>query len=355
MAPRVKLSVGQSGKDVAKEARHKKKPDISLATNRAIAKLLRELAANASNVGQDQYRSMAYRRAATTLSNHPTPIASGEEARKLYGIGKSIGAKIDEYLQSGKIQAVEKIRASKNNRAINELASVLGIGPKKAKKFAERGINTLDDLKKHKEELTNAQKIGLKYFNDFKQKVPRGEIAKLEKRIKKALKSLDKKYTMTICGSYRRGASESGDVDILITHEDHLSSGRKKKRADSKQCGDYLLAIVDTLKEEKIITDTISLGKTRFSGVCVAGKEKMHHRIDLRLLYGEQYHCGVLYFTGSDNFNRSMRQHAKDQGFKLSEYSLTRSSDGSAVEIDSERAIFRTIGLAYLQPSARNI
>jgi len=42
--------------------------------------------------------------------------------------------------------------------------------------------------------LTDAQKIGLKYFNDFKKDVPRAEISKLEKRVKSVLKKLDKKY-----------------------------------------------------------------------------------------------------------------------------------------------------------------
>ena len=42
----------------------------------------------------------------------------------------------------------------------------------------------------------------------------------------------------------------------------------------------------------------------------------------LRLIPCDQYHCGILYFTGSDEFNRQMRQKALDKGFTLNEYTI---------------------------------
>ena len=42
----------------------------------------------------------------------------------------------------------------------------------------------------------------------------------------------------------------------------------------------------------------------------------------LRLIPCDQYHCGILYFTGSDEFNRQMRQKALDKGFILNEYTI---------------------------------
>ena len=40
------------------------------------------------------------------------------------------------------------------------------------------------------------------------------------------------------------------------------------------------------------------------------------------LIPEDQYYCGILYFTGSDEFNRQMRQHALEKGFTLNEYSI---------------------------------
>jgi len=165
-------------------------------------------------------------------------------------------------------------------------------------------------------------------------------------------------YWMTVCGSFRRGAPYSGDVDILLTHEDHRSSAFGKKGTDARQKDNYLKEVVDALKEEDIITDTISLGKTRFSGVCLAGNKSekgVHRRLDLRLLFNEQYYCGVLYFTGSDGFNRSMRKQARDKGYKLSEYSLKKTTGSEeTVPISSERDVFEAIDFPYKKPSDRN-
>lgn len=42
----------------------------------------------------------------------------------------------------------------------------------------------------------------------------------------------------------------------------------------------------------------------------------------LRLIPKDQYYCGVLYFTGSDIFNKNMRTHALEKGFTINEYTI---------------------------------
>lgn len=48
----------------------------------------------------------------------------------------------------------------------------------------------------------------------------------------------------------------------------------------------------------------------------------MVRRLDIRLTPYDQYWCSILYFTGSDMFNKEMRTHALQKGFTLNEYSL---------------------------------
>lgn len=43
------------------------------------------------------------------MAKHPTKITSGEEARKLPGIGAKIAKKIDEYLATGKLRKLEEV------------------------------------------------------------------------------------------------------------------------------------------------------------------------------------------------------------------------------------------------------
>lgn len=51
----------------------------------------------------------AYRKAASALSKYGTRIKSGEEARKLDGIGDKISKKIDEFLKTGKLRKLDNV------------------------------------------------------------------------------------------------------------------------------------------------------------------------------------------------------------------------------------------------------
>ena len=61
-----------------------------------------------------------------------------------------------------------------------------------------------------------------------------------------------------------------------------------------------------------------------------------------RLIPHDQYYCALLYFTGSDNFNRQMRGHALDKGFTLNEYRLCPmgSQGGATLNVDRFAPIF---------------
>ena len=152
----------------------------------------------------------------------PERLQSGEEAQKLDGVGKQIAKKIDEFISTGKLQKIEKIRNDDSSTSINELTRVAGIGPAKARELFDAGITSVEELKKNQDSLTPYQKIGLKHFEDFELRIPRDEIGEIEIKAKKAIQSLDENYQVTICGSYRRGLPTSGDADILLTHAGQL-------------------------------------------------------------------------------------------------------------------------------------
>lgn len=60
-------------------------------------------------------------------------------------------------------------------RTVNLFGEIWGVGPATALKLYEKGHRNLDDLK-HDDSLTAAQKIGLKYFDDIKTRIPRHEV-----------------------------------------------------------------------------------------------------------------------------------------------------------------------------------
>uniref|UniRef100_A0A671YIW9 DNA polymerase n=1 Tax=Sparus aurata TaxID=8175 RepID=A0A671YIW9_SPAAU len=310
----------------------RKAPQESL--NEGITDFLVELANYEKNVNRAIHKYNAYRKAASTISKYPTKIRNGEEAKKLDGVGAKIAEKIDEFLQTGKLRKLEKVS--------------LG--------FFEEGVKTLEDLKKIEHKLNHHQQIGLKYFEEFEKRIPRAEMEKMETLILGELKEIDTEYIGTICGSYRRGAASSGDIDILLTHPDYTSETEKQPR--------LLHAVVEHLESIGFVTDTLSKGDTKFMGVCQLQQsdedeeEYLHRRIDIRLIPKDQYYCGVLYFTGSDIFNKNMRTHALEKGFTLNEYTIrplgVTGVAGEPLLVDSERDIFEYIHYKYREPKERS-
>ncbi|KAK3540094.1 hypothetical protein QTP70_025665 [Hemibagrus guttatus] len=325
--------------------------------NEGITDFLIELANYEKNVNRAIHKYNAYRKAASVIAKYPHKIKSGTEAKKLDGVGAKIAEKIDEYLTTGKLRKLEKIRNDDTSSSINFLTRVTGIGPAAARKFYDEGVKTLDDLKKIEHKLNHHQQIGLKYFEEFEKRIPRSEMEKMEALILQELEQLDPEYIGTICGSYRRGAESSGDIDILLTHPDFTSQSHKQPR--------LLHAVVEHLESIGFITDTLSKGDTKFMGVCQLQrgadentKDYDHRRIDIRLIPKDQYYCGVLYFTGSDIFNKNMRTHALEKGFTLNEYTIrplgVTGVPGEPLLVDSEKDIFDYIHMKYREAKERS-
>uniref|UniRef100_A0AAY5EUV5 DNA polymerase n=1 Tax=Electrophorus electricus TaxID=8005 RepID=A0AAY5EUV5_ELEEL len=311
--------------------------------NEGITDFLIELANYERNVNRAIHKYNAYRKAASVIAKYPNKIKSGTEAKKLDGVGAKIAEKIDEFLTTGKLRKLEKIRNDDTSSSINFLTRVTGIGPAAARKFYDEGVKTLEGMR-------------VKYFEEFEKRIPRSEMQKMEALILQELEELDPEYIGTICGSYRRGAESSGDIDILLTHPDFTSLSEKQPR--------LLHSVVEHLESVGFVTDTLSKGDTKFMGVCQLQKGEEdekdfdHRRIDIRLIPKDQYYCGVLYFTGSDIFNKNMRTHALEKGFTLNEYTIrplgVTGMAGEPLLVDSEKDIFDYIHMKYREPKDRS-
>ncbi|XP_015278497.1 PREDICTED: DNA polymerase beta [Gekko japonicus] len=323
--------------------------------NEGITDFLTELANYERNVNRAIHKYNAYRKAASVISKYPSKIKSGAEAKKLDGVGAKIAEKIDEFLSTGKLRKLEKIRQDDTSSSINFLTRVSGIGPAAARKFVDEGIKTLEDLKKNEHKLNHHQRIGLKYFEDFEKRIPREEMLEMQEIVLNEVKKVDSRYIATVCGSFRRGAESSGDMDILLTHPDYTSESSKQPK--------LLHQVVAQLENINFITDTLSKGDTKFMGVGrLPNKDEEadspFRRIDIRLIPKDQYYCGVLYFTGSDIFNKNMRTHALEMGFTLNEYTIrplgVTGVAGEPLPVDSEKDIFDYIQWKYREPKDRS-
>jgi DNA polymerase/3'-5' exonuclease PolX len=296
----------------------------------------------------DNGRAIAYSKAVAGLRSVNREITNISHVKNIRGIGPKIIAKVKEYLDTGKIQAVEsakreiqkEVKLNKKDGTLLEFQTIWGIGPKKAESLYDAGIHSISDLKKHKELLTSQQIIGLKYREELLQKVPRNMITSLYVMMMYCInKKYGKKtYDMVIAGSYRRGVKESGDIDCLITSK-HFT----------------LKDVVSLLEKEGIITDVLSMRNEKFMGIVHCPGSLGHHiRLDIEFVEESEFGSALLYFTGSKGTNMYMRSEAKRKGLLLNEHGLFDSKTGRKVlDYPTEEDIFERIGIPYIPPERR--
>jgi DNA polymerase beta len=304
----------------------------------------------------------------SAVKSYPTKITLNnyKELGNVQGIGKGSIERIKDILTNGKLAELGEFKDTKNEKknAIEELEDVVGIGRAHAIELYDKGIMSVKQLKKEIKnktiEVNDKIKLGIKYHGVYKVDIPRKEIDnyykllnKLIKRVNRTLELVEnKKYIFEICGSYRRGKTVSGDIDILIskkgtklgkTKDDkHLERFVKKLKQQLKY-NDGKPLLLDDMTDKNI--------KTKYMGFSKL-KDYPVRRIDIRFIPYSSYYYALLYFTGSGDLNKKMRQIAKKKGLKLSEYGLS-DKDGNILKAKSERDIFNHLGIEYLPPKLR--
>ena len=203
--------------------------------------------------------------------------------------------------------------------------------------------------------LTSQQLMGLKYFHDMSQKIPREEVQKIEIILKKVAQRLNPDIVVTLCGSYRRGRPRSGDIDCLITHP-----GIKTKEDLENSETNILAKFVKVLTDVKFIIDHLTdFGKSKYMGFCIINqqgkKNNIARRIDIKFIPYNCFGASILYFTGSKNYNTIMRGYARNKGYSLSEYGLVRLKDNVLIPCPDELDAFTILGYPYKKPEDRDI
>ena len=260
----------------------------------------------------------------------------------------SILTKIDIIIKSGgQLEEVKQIIEDPKTRIINVLTKVPHIGDVKAAKLYDMGIKSIEDLKnvdKKEEILTSQQMVGLKYFEDLSQRIPRKEMKLWEQMVTRITKKLSKKTNDTLiselAGSFRRKKSSSGDIDILLTSNNHI---------------EFYTNFVNELLKENIIVDIFSKGDTQIMAVAklkVKGSDVFRH-IDIFGYSQNIYPFALLHATGSDEHNKTMRTISLEQGYSLSQYGLKHNGVIQELNIKTEKDIFDFLKMEYTEPHKR--
>jgi DNA polymerase/3'-5' exonuclease PolX len=288
-------------------------------------------------INNNYFKARAYTSVLAQLYAYKEPIRNYEDFELNIKAGDKIKAKVDELIKTGIIKyEEEKIRKDADYYFQQELRKIYGVGDAKIKDLLKAGIKSIDDLKKNQHLLNEKQKIGLLYYLDLDKKIPLDEYILHKKILEKDFKEAGLTYEFV--GSFRRGSSLMGDIDILIMQNDKFD----------------LVSYVNKLKARGYIKEILVNGKIKFSGI-IKLKDYPARQVDILISSPEKYYYSLLYFTGSAEFNVGLRNYIKNK------YDISLSEHGFKENIikipmmKSEKDIFSFFNIKYVEPEKRKV
>lgn len=307
-----------------------------------IIRTLEKIALYMELKGENPFKVSAFRKAAQALELDQRSLDEIDDVTKLKGIGKGTGDVILELIDAGKSTVLEELQAEVPKGLI-PLMKLQGMGGKKiAKLYKELGIDSAEALRTACEthEIQKLPGFGpkseekiLKELIDFDSKPGRHPIWKTEEAvqtIEDILSAIKEVSEFSVAGSFRRTKETSKDLDFIVA------------TAEPAIVKDQLLAALP-------IAETIASGDTKVS-VTVEFQDLID--IDFRLVAPEEFITALHHFTGSKDHNVRMRQLAKSQNKKISEYGVEQ-EDGTVATFTSEEDFYAHFGLPYIPPSIR--
>ena len=201
-----------------------------------------------------------------------------------------------------------------------------------------------------------ASLISIKHFHNMSLKIPREEIDKANTILQKIGKHMNKDIKVVLCGSYRRGRDKSGDIDCLILHPD-IKTQDDLDNSNANILANFVKLLIDT----NFIVDQLSMGIKKFMGFCIVPKAKsskevpVSRRIDIRFVPYNSFGSALIYFTGSKNFNTTIRTIALNKGYSLSEFGFKSKKDNSLITFATEEEVFKFLDYPYKTPKERDI
>ncbi|MGW6914614.1 DNA polymerase/3'-5' exonuclease PolX [Kitasatospora sp. NPDC054939] len=311
--------------------------------NDQVQELLQEYADLISITGGDAFRARAYEKAARAVGGYPEDIA-GLDAKGLQqipGVGKSTAEKVEAYLRSGRMEALEALRA-KIPSGVREVMAIPSVGPKRALLLhRDLGVSSVDELAaairadRLREVPGFGERSGDKILHGIellRQSGGRTLVDTATEQAEQIVAALSAVPGCTRCayaGSLRRMRETVGDIDVLATAEDSAP----------------LMAALTALP---YVAEVIASGPTKTSVRTAKGLQ-----VDLRVVPEEDWGAALLYFTGSKAHNIKLRTMAVRAGLKLSEYGLFDAASGAKVVSATEDEVYAALGMPWIAPPLR--
>jgi DNA polymerase (family 10) len=316
-------------------------------TNREIADVFYAIADTMEVLGEDVFRTRAYRRAGDAIVDLAAPLAALRERGDLDaipGVGKAIADMIGELLDTGQLRFYEKLRA-KVPAGVLEMLHVPNVGPRTAGRlYSELGIASLADLKAAAEagKLNDVKGFGTKTVAAILQGIAAAESRDRRTLLIDALRAAESLIDAlrdaapsvrkaTYAGSLRRARPTIGDLDLLAASDDPAATVQAFISLP-------LVARVESSGEEKA---TVYL----HNGL----------QADLIALPVHMWGSALQHFTGGKAHNIRFREMALAKGLSFSEHGFKRvgAEDQPLLTCATEEEVYAAIGLPWIPPEIR--
>ncbi len=312
--------------------------------NEAILTMLEETADLSEIAGENPFKVRAYRKAIDALAAVKEPIdelvASGR-ILEIEGVGQSIARDIEEFMQKGTTERLEKLR-ERYPTELRRLLKIQGVGPKTVALVYDRlKIRTVEELETAAKEGRldglpgmGAQKVknileGIELWRQHQARVPIPIALSLAETVVNRLKDVPGVQAILPAGSVRRWKETIGDIDILVaTRDSQLVMER----------------FVKLPQVQKILAH----GTTKSSVLTVNNIQ-----VDLRAVDPESFGAAAQYFTGSKAHNIALRSRALKKGLTINEYGVFKVDTEERVAGATEEEVYRAVGLPWIPPELR--
>ena len=313
--------------------------------NRDIVDMFDQVADMLAIRGDQIHRVLAYRRAAESVG------ALGRDINQVYaegtltempGIGKTLAAKIEEMLTTGRLEFYERLSAE-IPPSLLDMLRVEGLGPKRVKQIYDTlEITTLDELtiaaregqlrqlprmgQKTEERLLRAIEA-LERHGDERSLL--GDVWPVAQQILTLLSNVPGVTNSAVAGSLRRMRETIGDMDLLVAADDPEP-------------------VMDRFCTLDFVESVVARGSTKSRVVLHSGLG-----VDLRVLPANRWGTLISYFTGSKDHNVRLRELALKQGLSLNEHAFTPENGEAEILCATEQEVYSTLGLSYVPPPLR--
>lgn len=355
----------------------------------------------------DEIGVRAYSTSIASIAAYPYHFHRPSQILLLPGCDAKIANLFTEFQSSehGTCQSADLLDTDPDLKILSLFNNIWGVGTKTARDFYyARQWRDLDDIVEYGwSTLSRVQQIGVKYYDEFLEGVPRAETEAIASTIQHHANLVrpDTDYggrgvECIIVGGYRRGKAVSGDVDVILSHRDESVTKN------------FIVDLVSSLENEGWITHTLALhmttsnrdqqtlpyrGDDNFPGRHFDTLDKalvvwqdphfydpdpdpdpdasqkrkrnpnIHRRVDIIISPWRTVGCAVLGWSGDTTFERDLRRYAKKaHGWKFDSSGVrVRTSGGHVLDLerggrtweDRERMVMEGLGVGFRRAEER--